>query len=96
MPQTIKLAHIDAADRLRPVNPDHVALIAASIETKGGGVKGNGLDTPFKVRPDGAGGWTLVTGGHRHAALVALGWDESDMVRIDRAQTAVGVDIGKL
>lgn len=68
MTKTIPLAAIDATDRLRPVDPDHAALIAASIEEKG-------LLQPIVVRPR-DGGYVLTAGAHRLRALAELGWTE--------------------
>ena len=73
MPSKILLADIDMSGRKRPIDLAHRDLIAASIEFKGGGVAGEGLDTPFIIESAGA-KWRGVTGGHRHAALVAAGW----------------------
>ncbi len=78
MPQHIKLADIDMSGRKRPIDLAHRDLIAASIEFKGGGKVGEGLDTPFIIEPAGA-TWRGVTGGHRHAALVAAGWTEVEV-----------------
>ena len=80
MPHIIKLADIDASDRLRPIDEAQRDLIAASIEEKGGGKPGEGLDTPFKIAPDGD-KWRLVTGGHRHSALIVLGWTDVEVGR---------------
>lgn len=71
---TIRIDDIDARDRLRPVNPAHVQLIAASIEQEG-------LTQPIIVRErteeDGDGlPYILVVGGHRDAAMRLLGWTE--------------------
>lgn len=77
MPQTIAYASIDASNRKRPIDPDHATWIAASIEEKGGGAVGEGLEQPIKVTPR-DGGYRLVHGGHRHAAMGLLGW--SDLV----------------
>ena len=73
-PQTIALADIDAADRLRPVDPDHAAFIAASIEQRG-------LLTPITVRAsdDTRFGWRLVAGAHRLQALRDLKWTEAEV-----------------
>lgn len=66
--QKIPLSAIDASKRLRPVDPDHVALIAASIEEKG-------LLQPVVVRPRGD-AFALTAGAHRLRALADLGWKE--------------------
>ena len=63
----IEISAIDASGRLRPISPDHVALIAASIEERG-------LKQPIVVRPRGD-GYRLTAGGHRLAALVELGYE---------------------
>jgi ParB family chromosome partitioning protein len=67
--KTIATSLIDDTDRLRPVNADWAATIAASIEMKG-------LDTPICVRPVEGERFALVAGGHRLAAIRLLGWDE--------------------
>ena len=69
MPDTIKIVDIDAADRLRPVDNDHAALIAASIEQ-------GRLEQPIVIRPVAGGGapYRLVQGAHRLAAVTMLGW----------------------
>ncbi len=77
MPQTISYASIDASNRKRPIDPDHATWIAASIEEKGRGAIGEGLEQPIKLTPRGD-GYRLVHGGHRHAAMGLLGW--SDLV----------------
>ncbi|MBY6243922.1 ParB N-terminal domain-containing protein [Methylosinus sp. Sm6] len=74
MTETIRLDEIDASNRLRPINPPHVELIAASIELQG-------LSQPIVVRPrspeEGEGlPYILVVGGHREAALRSIGWKE--------------------
>ncbi|MGO4872787.1 MAG: ParB/RepB/Spo0J family partition protein [Roseiarcus sp.] len=69
MPETIRIDDIDASGRLRPVEPDHVALIAASIEQVGR------LEHPIVVRPAGD-GYKLTIGAHRLAAMKSLGWTE--------------------
>ncbi len=73
MPQTISYASIDATKRKRPIDPDHGTWIAASIEEKGRGVVGEGLEQPIKVTPRGD-GYRLVHGGHRHFGIGQLGW----------------------
>jgi ParB family transcriptional regulator, chromosome partitioning protein len=66
--KTIAVASIDDKNRLRPVNADWAATIAASIEQKG-------LDTPIVIRATGE-RYALVAGGHRLAAMKLLGWTE--------------------
>ena len=70
-PATIPVGAIDDANRLRPVDPAHVQLIAAAIEQQG-------LLQPISVRliADEFGYYKLVVGGHRFAALKELGWKE--------------------
>lgn len=65
MKKTIPYASIDASDRLRPIDPDYAAFIAASVEEKG-------VQTPIVVAPRGD-GFKLAEGGHRHAAFGLLG-----------------------
>ena len=78
MPQKIKLADIDMSGRERPIDPLKRDFIASSVEFKGGGTVGEGLDSPFIIEPVGD-KWRGVTGGHRHAALVAIGWSEVEV-----------------
>jgi len=73
---TIAIAKIDDSQRLRPVDPDHAELIAASITERG-------LLTPIRVRvtaeDEGVyenGAYVLIAGAHRLAALKALKWTE--------------------
>lgn len=65
MVKMISLDQIDASDRLRPIDTDHVELIAASIADRG-------LQQPVVVRSI-DGGYRLTAGGHRLAALTKLG-----------------------
>lgn len=83
----IPLHLIDAAGRLRPVDPAHVEVIAASMRLLG-------LQQPVTVRPTGN-RYQLVAGAHRLAAAQRLGWsdigalpadlsdDEARLVEID-------------
>jgi ParB family chromosome partitioning protein len=59
----------DMSDRLRPIDADHVAVIAASIAQQG-------LLQPIRVRPVDGGGYKLVLGAHRLAALKLLKREE--------------------
>jgi ParB family chromosome partitioning protein len=83
----IKMADIDASDRLRPIDPAHVELIAASIAEQG-------LLQPIRVRASG-GGYTLVAGAHRFAALEAMGrtelvlGDEVLIAEVTKAQAKI-------
>jgi ParB family chromosome partitioning protein len=68
----VPIRQIDASDRLRPVDPAQVQLIADSIlasRQQGG----RGLDTPIILRPCGEEVWKLVAGAHRLAAAQLLG-----------------------
>lgn len=67
---TLPIDEIDAADRLRPVDSAHVALLAENIEQTGR------LRTPIEVRKLKKGGYRLIAGGHRLAACIQLGWTE--------------------
>lgn len=80
MPQHIKLADIDASGRLRPINPDHAIWLASSIEEKGRGKVGEGLEQPIKVRQFGE-RFKLVVGAHRLSAFGILGWMELEVGR---------------
>lgn len=62
----IPIEQIDASGRLRPVDPDWAAAIAASFEERG-------QDTAIEVRPLGD-GYRLTAGAHRLAAAKLLGW----------------------
>jgi ParB family transcriptional regulator, chromosome partitioning protein len=64
-----EIAAIDASDRLRPINPERVEALAASIAEIG-------LQQPILVRarPDGGNLLLLVAGGHRLEAARRLGW----------------------
>lgn len=68
MTKTISVGSIDASNRLRPIDPDWVIALAASIEQ-------SRLETPIVVRPQGE-GYALICGGHRLAAMQALGMSE--------------------
>lgn len=68
----ISLDQIDAADRLRPVDPAHVEAIAASIALIN-------LMQPIVVRPDGN-RYRLVAGAHRLAAVQKLGHSDIDAI----------------
>lgn len=68
--QMIPLTAINVGERLRPVDADYVALIAASMGDRG-------LDTPIRVtEADDDGMHRLIAGGHRVAAARSLGWAE--------------------
>lgn len=70
--ETIHIYDIDATDRLRPIDPAHVELIAASIEQRG-------IEQPIVVRKRPASSpstYILIVGGHRFEAMRALGWTE--------------------
>jgi ParB family chromosome partitioning protein len=63
----LPLDRITMGERLRPVDPDWVALLAASIAERG-------QDTPIQVSPaDRAGQHRLIAGAHRLAALRQAG-----------------------
>lgn len=64
----IRMDQIDDSDRLRPIDHDHVEVIAASIAQQG-------LLQPIRVRPA-DGGYKLVLGAHRLAALKLLKREE--------------------
>jgi ParB family chromosome partitioning protein len=69
---TIPLSEIDLGKRLRPIDPDQAAMIAASMAERG-------LDEPIKVRvhpsKNASYGYCLVAGGHRFRGAELNGWD---------------------
>ncbi|GLK85726.1 ParB N-terminal domain-containing protein [Ancylobacter defluvii] len=73
--QTIKLADIIVADRLRAVDEDRALFLAANM-------KAEGLNVPLEVRPHPkkAGKYLLVSGGHRHRGAVILEWEDIEAV----------------
>ena len=70
---TIPLTDIDVGKRLRPIDQDQAAMIAASMAERG-------QSTPIEVRAhpiSGASyGYKLVSGGHRYHAAEINGWTE--------------------
>jgi ParB family chromosome partitioning protein len=78
-----QVALIDASVRLRPVDPDRVGALAASMREIG-------LQQPIIVRP-GRGGFVLVAGGHRLEAARLLGWEFIPAILADvgEAQAAI-------
>lgn len=65
----VPLARISVGERLRQVDPDFVALVAASMAEQG-------QITPIEVGlEDGDGVHPLIAGAHRLEAARALGWD---------------------
>lgn len=73
----IPLARIDVGDRLRPVDPAAVELLAQSFQERG-------QDTPITVRAAyGPENFRLVAGAHRCAAASAIGWTAMDAIVID-------------
>ena len=70
--ERIRLEQIGVGERLRAVDADYVALIAASMAE-------TGQMQPIEVRKT-MGGYALVAGAHRLAAAVLLEWPEIDAV----------------
>lgn len=68
----IDIDQIDTSDRLRPVDPAHVAGIAASIALIG-------LKQPIIVRPQGN-RYQLIAGAHRLAAVGTFNWGSIDAI----------------
>ncbi|MEE8657703.1 ParB domain-containing protein [Acetobacteraceae bacterium EV16G] len=62
----VEIKSVFIGERLRAVDPDYVALLAASIEE-------NGLRQPIEVRKSDDGGYLLISGGHRLEAVRSLG-----------------------
>ncbi len=75
--QTISVAEIDAADRLRAVDAAHAAALAENIRQTGR------LRQPIEVRTARKGGFKLIAGGHRLEAVRALGWTEVEAFVFD-------------
>ncbi len=74
---SVALNTIDVGERLRPVDPDYVALLAASMAERG-------QDTPIVISagsPDG--NHRLIAGAHRLAAAQSLGWEEIEALVSD-------------
>ena len=67
MSQLIDIEQITVGDRLRPVDADHVAVIAASIRERGRVLQ------PIAVTKTASGHWVLVAGAHRLAAAKQAG-----------------------
>ena len=67
MSQLIDIEQITVGDRLRPVDADHVAVIAASIRERGRVLQ------PIAVTKTLSGHWVLVAGAHRLAAAKQAG-----------------------
>ena len=79
---SIRVADINAADRLRPVDPVWASALGAIMAREG-------QRTPIEVcRLPGRTHWTLVTGGHRHAGALAEGIEylKAIVVGADRAE----------
>lgn len=72
----LSLAELHRGDRLRPVDADVAAAIAASFEVRGQISPITVRRTPAKGK--GATPYTLVAGGHRCAAADICGWSELD------------------
>ena len=77
---TIALSEIDVGKRLRPIDPDQAAMIAASMAERG-------LDDPIRVRAhpiEGASySYRLVAGGHRYHAAQMNGWTDISAVVVE-------------
>ncbi|PZW46862.1 ParB family chromosome partitioning protein [Humitalea rosea] len=65
---SIPLADIEIGERLRPINPAFVELVAASMAERG-------QDTPIRVTAQPNGKYTLIAGAHRVVAALQLGWN---------------------
>jgi ParB family chromosome partitioning protein len=77
---TIALSEIDLGKRLRPIDPDQAALIAASMAERG-------LDEPIKLRAhpmkDASYSYLLVAGGHRYRGAEVNGWDDIPAIVVE-------------
>ncbi len=97
--EPLAVDRIEAADRLRPVDPDWVAFMASELAK-------NGLGTPIWVRWLPGRGARLVAGAHRLAAARSLGWEtiqvqvfrgDADQARMwEIAENLVRRDLGAL
>lgn len=85
---SLALDRVAVGPRLRPVDGDYVALIAASLAERG-------QDTPIVVAPAGPDGrHALIAGAHRVAAARSLGWGEiAAVIREADALTARLIEI---
>ena len=72
----VPIDQIDGAGRTRPVDPTAVEDMARDIEARG-------QRQPIEVAKKAKGGWKLVSGGHRLAAVAALGWTEIHAVEVN-------------
>ena len=68
----IPVGEIDDTGRLRPVDPAYVAMLAENLAQT---LK---LRQPIEVRRLKKGGYRLIAGAHRLAAVKAMGWPEID------------------
>jgi len=83
---SVALNTIDVGERLRPVDPDYVALLAASMAERG-------QDTPIVISagsPDG--NHRLIAGAHRLAAAQSLGWEEIEALVSVTGRTGVEME----
>lgn len=88
--RSVPLSLIRIGALARPVNPDRVAVLAASMETRG-------QLQPVGVRavPGEANSYELVFGAHRFEAAAALGWAEID-VTIAHSQDDAGATLDRM
>lgn len=75
------LSDIHIGDRLRPIDPAYVEMIAASLTERGQISPIMIRRTPAKNK--GATPFTLVAGGYRTTAAKLLGWTEIDAIIVD-------------
>lgn len=74
--QRLRIADINAADRLRVVDEDHAQLLAQNMTEVGR------LRQPIEVRKTKK-GFVLIAGGHRLRAAQILGWEDIDAFVFD-------------
>lgn len=67
----IPVDRIEVGERLRVIDADYARMLAESI-------RAIGLTSPVEVRPISENRYKLVAGGHRYAAITALGHAEID------------------
>jgi ParB family transcriptional regulator, chromosome partitioning protein len=76
-PITVEISAIRVPERLRPVDPAAVEMLAASFLERG-------QDTRIIIRADGGSDrYVLIAGAHRLAAAKQMGWIEIDAELID-------------
>ena len=71
----VRVDLIDVGKRVREVDPDHVAGIAASMREREKATPGRGQLSAIEIRPAADGRYLLTIGAHRLDAVKLNGWD---------------------